>query len=88
MLDERRPLLTMASSSVSSPQVAHVNCTAWPFLELDSDVTGIGVSTVLIRLPHKRVPLDFLSLHLYAMLTKDGSRCLNRLFSVSSSLLI
>ncbi|KAL8898617.1 MAG: hypothetical protein Q9207_006611 [Kuettlingeria erythrocarpa] len=33
----------MSSSPISPPHAALVNCTAWPYLEPDADVTGIGV---------------------------------------------
>lgn len=46
---------------------AHVNCTAWSFLEPDSDVTGIGVSTY--SLSNRS---SYPSSHSYPPLTKDG----------------
>ncbi len=58
--------MTMSSSAVSPPQTALVNCTAWPSLEPDSDVTGIGVSIVSIRSSQDRLPWKSIYIRLRA----------------------
>lgn len=60
----------MSSSPVSPPQVALVNCTAWQFLELDSDVTGIGVSS-LFPIPARQASAEFIMYVSAPLLTKD-----------------